>query len=388
LESVAHRRAFRVAIVTSIHPDFDSRIWKHAKCLAARGHTVHLICPWKIADGNTLSGVRFHSFARVWSRRTRWLQVPARLLHKLVPILHEIDLVHFHDIDILPWMSLIATLKPVVYDIHENYAEEMLVRDWIPHGLRKLLAFVVRWTQLSLAWQIRHVVLAVPAQERDFGRRKFNRIYIKNFASLELLASVADDYPSRADAVVFTGSHYAENGSLLLLDIAERALTACPGVQFYTADRFASSHFRDLVLSEIERRGLRNVVLLPNVDPHRLMSTLNRATMAILPNLRVWKQINAIPTKLFEYMAAALPVIASDLPYQTEVINGNQAGLLARPEDPDSFVAAIVQLVNNRAQAKRLGRCGQDAFRFQYSWEAQIEMLEDYYSGILGMETN
>ena len=388
LESVAYCRTFRVAIVTSIHPDFDARIWKHAKCLAARGHVVHLVCPWRVADGKMLSGVRFHTFARVQSRMARFIQVPARLLRKLIPILREADLVHFHDIDILPWLSLISAFKPVVYDIHENYPEEMLVRDWIPRRLRKPLSFAVRCTQLALARPIRHVVLAVPAQEHDFGGRNFNKIYIKNFASVALLAGVVNNYLSRADAVVFTGSHYAENGSMLLLDIAQRALTACPGVQFYTTDRFASPRFRTRVLSEIEHRGLRNVVLLPYVDPHALMSTLNRATIAILPNLRVWKQINAIPTKLFEYMAAGLPVIASDLPYQTEVIKGNQAGLLARPEDPDSFVAAIALLVKDRPRAEKLGRGGQGAFQRQYCWEAQIGMLESYYAGILGVETN
>lgn len=382
LESVAGCRTFRVAIVTSIHPDFDARIWKYAKCLAARGHAVHLVCPWKVADNDTLSGVRFHTFARVLSGKARLLQLPARILRKLIPIFCEIDLVHFHDIDLLPWMSLLSMAKPVIYDVHENYPEEMLVRDWFPLSVRNLLAGVVRWGQFGLAWPITNVVLVTPAQERDFGRACFNPLHIKNFASIELLEGVEDNYCSRTAAVVFTGSHHENNGSLLLLEIAERIQTRRPGLRFYTTDRFASAQFRPRMLAEIERRRLRNLVFVPYVKSDELMGVLNRATIAISPNLRVWQQIHGIHTKLFEYMAAGLPVIASDLPYQVEVVAGNQAGLLAQPEDAESFVAAIERLVDDPAYAEDLGRHGQRAFRAQYCWEKQMETLERYYAGI------
>ena len=318
-------RLFRVAIVTSIHPDFDSRIWKHAKSLAARGHAVHLVCPWNVAR-ETISGVQLHPFPRVLSRRMRPLQIPVRLMRQLMPLLREVDLVHFHDIDILPWMSLLSAFKPVVYDIHENYAEEMRVRDWIPSGLRTLLAFAVRWGQIAFAWPVRNVVLVTRAQEPDFSSKRFRRFYLMNYASLEFSKGTEDDYSVRKDAVIFSGSQHVSNGSLLLLDIAERMQRRHPGLSFYTVDRFASLQFRTHVLAEIARRELRNVELLPNLKPHELITTLNRATIAISPNLRVPQQIHGVHTKLFEYMAAGLPVVASDLPHQVEVIGGNQAG--------------------------------------------------------------
>jgi glycosyltransferase involved in cell wall biosynthesis len=376
-------RLFRVAIVTSIHPDFDSRIWKHAKSLAARGHVVHLVCPWNVAC-ETISGVQLHPFPRVLSRRMRPLQIPVRVMRQLMPLLHEIDLIHFHDIDILPWMSLLSAFKPVVYDIHENYAEEMRVRDWIPSGLRTPLAFAVHWGQIALAWPIRNVVLVAPSQESDFSSRRFRRFYLYNFASLEFSNGVTDDYACRREAVIFTGSQHLSNGSLLLLDIAERMQRRRPGLRFIAIGRFASSRFRAYLLAEIERRELRNIQVLPNVLPHELINIINCATIAISPNLRVPQQIHGVHTKLFEYMAAGLPVVASDLPHQVEVIGGNQAGLLAKPEDPDTFVTAIERLVSDRGFAAQLGRQGQSAFRSKYCWEGQIDALEDYYSDVLG----
>jgi glycosyltransferase involved in cell wall biosynthesis len=375
-------RLFRVAIVTSIHPDFDARIWKHAKSLAARGHIVHLVCPWKVAC-ETISGVQLHPFHRVASRTKRLLQIPVRLIRQLMPLLREVDFVHFHDIDILPWMSLLSAFMPVVYDIHENYAEEMRVRDWVPPHLRTPLAFAVRWGQIALAWPVRNVVLVAMAQESDFSNQRFRKFYLKNYASLEFSQGTEDNYCHRKDGVIFSGSQHVNNGSLLLLDIAERMLKRRPELPFYAVDRFASQQFRSRVLAEIDSRELHNVEILPNLKPHELITTLNRATIAISPNLRVPQQIHGVHTKLFEYMAAGLPVVASDLPHQVEVVGGNRAGLLASPEDPSSFVTAIERLLDDREYAAQLGRQGQSAFRSKYCWEGQIDALEDYYAEVL-----
>jgi glycosyltransferase involved in cell wall biosynthesis len=95
----------------------------------------------------------------------------------------------------------------------------------------------------------------------------------------------------------------------------------------------------------------------------------------------------AIPTKLFEFMAAGLPIVASDLPYQTEVVGGNNAGLLAKPEEPETFVRAILTLLDNRELAKELGENGRKAFQEKYTWESQEEALGDYYRSIMNSST-
>ena len=113
------------------------------------------------------------------------------------------------------------------------------------------------------------------------------------------------------------------------------------------------------------------------------MTYLNRATIGLSADLRVTRRIKAVPTKLFEYMAAGLPIVASDLPAQIDLVMGNNAGILARPEEPETFVQAILQLIDNRELASKLGSNGQRAFARLYSWEAQIQTLEAYYRSIM-----
>lgn len=377
----------RVAIVTSIHPDFDARIWKHARLLAANGVGVDLICPWDVADGEVIDGVTLHPFTKSTSRAKRLYQIPSRVLPRLRAVLPKVDIVHFHDIDLLPWMALISLRKPVIYDVHENYAHEMLVRDWVPKLLRKPLYHVVRIGQLLLSLMVRHIVLVAPSQEPDFSHRHFHRTYIYNYASVALLENVHDDYAQRADTVIFIGSQHVNNGSLLLLDIVEATKQRLPSVRFLATDRFSNAAFRAQIVGEIERRGLQDhLQLIPNVKPHELMGVLNRASIGISPNLRVPQQIKGIHTKVFEYMAAGLPMVISDLPHQVEVVEASASGVLAQPEDVQSFVDGIVRLVDDREYARSLGKNGQRTFREQYSYESQSDALLNFYGDVLRLE--
>ena len=374
----------RIAIVTSIHPDFDARIWKHARILVANGVGVDLICPWEVGEREEIDGLTFHPFPKATSRVKRLFQVPARVLPRLRAVLDQVDIVHFHDIDLLPWMAVVSLFKPVVYDVHENYAHEMLVREWVPVPLRRPLYHAVHWGQFLLAMVVRNIVLVAPSQKPDFSNPRFRQIYIYNYASVALLEGVVNDHDRREDAVVFIGSQHINNGSLLLLDIAEKMAERLPKVKLLATDRFSSAAFRKHVTSEIENRGLQNTLeLIPNVRPHELMAVLNRATIGISPNLRVPQQIMGIHTKIFEYMAAGLPVVVSDLPHQVGVVEATHAGVLAQPEDINSFVDAIEIFVADRGRAVKLGKNGQQGFKDGYCYESQAQDLLAFYDQIL-----
>jgi len=381
--------ALRIAVATSIHLDFDARIWRHARSLAESGCHVQLVCPWAVPDGEVRDGVRFRTFRRVGPRPLRPWLIPPRLGRQLLPILREVDLVHFHDLDILPWMALVSLARPVVYDVHENYPDEMLVREWIPRALRKPLYYAVGSTETALARVVRNCVLVAPSQDRRFASRGLRTIRVYNYATRHLLREVKDDYRSRPDVVVFIGAHHDNNGSMILLDIANRTRARGLELKFLMTDRFASDAFRQRFLETIKLHDLADrVVIRPAVAAHEIMSLLNEATIAISPNLRVASQEKGIHTKLFEYMAAALPIIATDLPGQMEVIGGAEAGMLARPENPETFVDALSVLRADRERAHRLGLNGQRAFLEKYCWESQIPGLIRFYRAILASGTS
>lgn len=378
------RHRFRIVVVTSCHPDFDARLWKYAQLLRRVGHEVHLVCPWDVPEGEG-QGVWFHPFRRFSSRRARFVKVQWRLGRRLLPLLRHVDLVHFHDFDILPLMTIVALFKPAIYDVHENYPEEMLVRDWIPQLLRRPLAWAVRWMQLACAAVIRNIILVSEFRNAELYGPTLRKAIVRNYATVDLLGNVKQDYMERSDGVIFLGSQHKNNGSNLLLEIADRLRVRLPGIKVYAVDRFGSNAaYRQALLQEVVSRGLEETyVLLPNVKPHEVMQHLNRCTIAVTPNLRVAQQIFGAHNKLFEYMAAALPIVASDLPHDAELLSRCKAGLLAQPENPASFVDAICRLVADREYARELGRNGQRAFLAHYSWESQAATIQSFYERIL-----
>lgn len=376
-----------ICIVTSVHPDFDARIWRHATGLAALGARVTLICPWEVVKDEVREGVCLVPFRRVRSRLARPFLVPYRVLSTLLGISRQVDLIHFHDIDILPYMAAISLRKLVVYDVHENYPDEVLVRGYrfLPQWIRPFLALVVRIGQWVFSSVIGNVVLVVPEQESDFWGKRIQKVFIWNFASRSLAEGRTFDYVRRGPIVIFPGSQYLENGSLLLLEIAARVKIAIPEVQFHVSDKFHGVRdFRELFLDKRRKLGLEEtVILLPPVPASQMMSILNLGRVGIIPALPVPKIQKAMPVKLFEYMASGLPIVSFDLPHPTRVIQDSKCGTVVRCGDTAKFADAIIELLSDTELASAVGERGAAAFRERYNWEAQMPLLMSFYERAL-----
>ena len=56
----------------------------------------------------------------------------------------------------------------------------------------------------------------------------------------------------------------------------------------------------------------------------------------------------SLPNKVFEYIAAGLPILAADLPEVRKIVDGYKIGVCFNPIDPDSIAASINQLADDR----------------------------------------
>ncbi|MBZ0253555.1 MAG: glycosyltransferase, partial [Candidatus Methylomirabilis sp.] len=97
-----------------------------------------------------------------------------------------------------------------------------------------------------------------------------------------------------------------------------------------------------------------------------------------LPN-----HVAAQPNKLFEYMAAGLPLIASDFPLWRAIVAGANCGLLVEPLDPRAIAAAIEQILEHPDDADKMGRRGREAVYARYNWNVEAEKLLRFYEACL-----
>jgi len=85
--------------------------------------------------------------------------------------------------------------------------------------------------------------------------------------------------------------------------------------------------------------------------------------------------IDAFPTKLFEYMSAGLPIIASDYPICRRVVDDSGVGLLVDPRDSGKVADAMRWMLDHPKEAEEMGSRGPDAVRDRYSWDSEGKKL-------------
>lgn len=89
------------------------------------------------------------------------------------------------------------------------------------------------------------------------------------------------------------------------------------------------------------------------------------------------------PLKLFEAMACGTPVIVSDLPFQADVVRDEQAGVVVPPGDPEAIAVAVRRLVDNRDEARAMGRRGAAYVSAHASWRARANATADIMEAVI-----
>jgi glycosyltransferase involved in cell wall biosynthesis len=117
---------------------------------------------------------------------------------------------------------------------------------------------------------------------------------------------------------------------------------------------------------------------------------LSIADIAVVPSSPVpaSRGGTGTPLKLFEYMAAAKPIIATALDQAAEVIHDGHNGLLVEAGDVHKFAEAILTLLNDPMERVRLGQNARQQAIEKYSWKAYTRRLEEIYLTVLENATS
>jgi glycosyltransferase involved in cell wall biosynthesis len=93
--------------------------------------------------------------------------------------------------------------------------------------------------------------------------------------------------------------------------------------------------------------------------------------------------VNAQPNKIFEYMSAGLPVLASDFPLWRSLLVDSGAGCCANPLDAADIARCIDALLNDPVGARVMGQRGRDAVRDKFQWAHEERKLVSLYREVL-----
>ncbi|MFC2078040.1 glycosyltransferase family 4 protein [Candidatus Bipolaricaulota bacterium] len=132
------------------------------------------------------------------------------------------------------------------------------------------------------------------------------------------------------------------------------------------------------------RKGMLNerVYFVPPVPQDELLEWTASADVGVIPYQAVsLNNYLCLPNKLFEYMAAGLPVAASAFPELSRVIEGHNMGVTFDPEDPTSIAEGIMRIAMDPDVHARMAGNARDA-SLVYNWENEEKSLLRVYGGL------
>jgi glycosyltransferase involved in cell wall biosynthesis len=127
---------------------------------------------------------------------------------------------------------------------------------------------------------------------------------------------------------------------------------------------------RSRLEADLAQRGLRDSALFTGaVAPHMVPGLLASMDVAVAPYPKL-TNFYFSPLKVYEYMAAGLPIVASRVGQLVELLRHEETGLLYPPGDAPALAAALQRLRTDGALRKRLGSAAR-AIAFQkHTWAA------------------
>jgi glycosyltransferase involved in cell wall biosynthesis len=362
--------ARRILHLSTVHPVDDLRIFrKEVRSLRQAGYDV------------TMAGVRSEPhpgdlepaiiFEPVTARSRRFRASMARTIETCRKV--RPDILHFHDPEILPALPFVRRYcGAIIYDSHEFLSEAVQHKEYLPAFLRPLIGFTVGMIERALLHFVDAIVVPTPHMANYFNR--FGKPVIQA-ANYPVRTSLPEFYGAegREEAAIYTGGLARVRGLIQMVEAS-----AMSGIALHLAGS-----------TDGEGQAFLAHGVPPQVDVHGYVShteslKLQAKARLGMSLLQPHKQyFNAIPTKVFEFLAAGLIVISSDFPFLRQLFADFRTIKFVDPQNVPQIADAMREGVAEYGASAEALRESRERVLQHFTWEAQAERLLQLYGQLL-----
>lgn len=355
-------------LANSGHKPFDTRIFhKEAISLSHAGYQITIIIPTvsdEIVDGIKIISVPLHR--KSWKK----LVLCPWFVFKKALRQPKDSIFHLHDSELLVigiWLKLLG--RKVVYDAHEDTPLQIDYQHWLPRGIKIFYKWFYIFIEKVSGWIFDGIIVAEPVISKYFPKKK--TALIRNFPIVKQFDEKFVPYDQRNKALIYVGLLSKARGALKMAKAASLAKKKCD-FEFQLGGSFSPS--------ELEKEILKYPVqFLGWLSFDKMIECLMDARAGIIVPSPIERYKTNYPVKLFEYMAAGLPVIASKFGEVAAFVKEAGCGVLVNPENETEIADAIKTIFSDELQAKKMGEGGRALVTSKYSWENESKSLIKFY---------
>ena len=371
-----------ICILTTRHHGDDNRVYhKEVKTLADAGYHVLFISP-----KNPNRGYKNVEYFEIPFVPRKELKPILKTVYNEITVKHQIDILHFQDPELLLFGLKVKrkTNIKVIYDVHEDYKSEMLLKRYLSKIKRYFYSLAVPFLEKRADKRFDAIVVADNFIKNNFSNK--NTIILFNYPDIDKLGKTfePDINKRKKYDIIFPGTTTPFIFQRLV-DITKicREL-GCPikciiiASDTYKTEREANYKYLE-TLGDFKD----DVILHDKIPTEEIPLFLRESKIGVAPLPDNEKYRKNIATKIFEYMYYYLPVLTSDIPPEKQFIDGFENGYIFNPNNPEVFAKKIIELKNNPAISNSLGQNGHKLVVERWNWNSEKEKLINLYSKLL-----
>lgn len=276
---------------------------------------------------------------------------------------------------------------PVIFDMAEPYPES-LRSNWLYHKM-KLTDYLVR--NPFLADCLENIVLCLTnwlwVVSEESLERAVNKGYSKKKISIVGNTPVLKSsnilnkktYPGGMSKVqgrfilIFVGFLFGDRGLDFAINAFKTVIAANPNIVMFI---IGTGPIEKQLKNQVKELCLENDIIFEGwVSNEKVPEYLYSANVGILP-FRSCAHINiTLANKLFDYMAAGLPVLASSVKPMERILKETNAGMVFKHEDAVDFTTSVLSMATSTENNKILGENGINAIKSKYSWKYEEQRI-------------
>jgi glycosyltransferase involved in cell wall biosynthesis len=286
----------------------------------------------------------------------------------------DFDVIHFHTPLPSPLKTNLPTMTTVHTPMKTDTAKVELVNPFsVAVKLQGKISCLIESKLFKISDKITSVASSVSQELSEYGLNPDEVEVIGNGVDEKLFCPIQNKASEKY--ILYTGRLSYRKG---LFDFIECGVNICsryPDINFKLTGK--GSLFEKLQKIVQESGYEDRFEFLGHVEKSKLIELYQNATIFVLPS-----HYEGLPTTLLEAMSCGLPVVATAVSGNLDVIESGKNGILVPIKSPDKMAEAVSSLLNDENLRTELGIAARKTIEEKFTWDAISDKILRCYDSI------